>query len=367
MKLNFEFENFLLPLLTLISMSGSLYLVPPALAIPPSKEALQGLLNVAEQSQLSRDLPRAESDYQKALVEAAKFGETSAEVQECEAHLATLYVLEGKLDLAEPHYKKARDIAVKLMKGGHGDPESYVLLDDLADAYQLAGASRETERCFQHCLVLRQTIYPNHKLLPTIEVLYGAELVHVGKVAEGDKYLKQGYARSVSLTSAKSNVTGQLAFTLANVYNKLERFQEAEKYCADSESVARTGASGGVDVVANIARMHGIILTRLNRLKEAELELKSAEIIHKQTHGVDHFEYAYDLVCMARIYLESHRLNEAETTISQALTTIEKDSKSLKAVHIEALELAAKIAKMQHHTASATRLDAQLKGLSARH
>lgn len=363
MELKAKFVDFSLLCLSLFSVTSASVFTPVASASPPSKETLQRLLNVAEQSQLSRDLPRAESDYQKALNEAIKFGANSAEVQECEAHLATLYVIEGKLDLAEPHYLKAKDIAVQLMKNDC-DPESYVLLDDLSDAYQLAGASRETERCFQHCLALRQTISPKHKLLPTIEVLYGAELVRVGKVSEGDRYLKQGYNRSVSLTSARSRATGQLALTLANVYNQLGRYQEAEKYCANSEAVARTGAGGGIVVVANVARLRARILTRLNRLKEAELELKSAEIIHKQGHGEDNFEYAYDLVCMARVYMESHRLNEAEAAITQAIATMERDTKSPKAVHVEALELGVKIAKLQHRTASATKWESKLKVLN---
>ena len=345
-------------LLTLISVSVT------AFAATPSKEELQRLLNVAEQQQLSRDFRRAESEYQKALLEASKFGAESAEVQECEAHLATLYVLQGKLELAEPHYVKAKNLAVKLMKDGHGDPECYVLLDDLSDAYQLAGATRETEKCYQHCLSLRQTISQKHKLLPTIEVLYGAEFVKNGKVSEGERYLKQGYARSVSLTGAKSGVTGQLALTLANTYKVLGRWQEAERYCADSETVARTGAAGSVVVVANVARLHGIILTKLGRLKEAELELKSAEIIHKQRSGTDNFEFAYDQVCMAQIYLQMHRLNEADKAITEALATMEKDPKSFKPVKLEALELAVKIARALHHTGDVTKWEAQLKNLT---
>lgn len=348
-------------LLTLISVGAT------AFAASPSKADLQRLLNVAEQAQLSRDFRQAESDYQKALLEASKFGAESAEVQECEAHLATLYVLQGKLDLAEPHYVKAKNLAIKLMKDGHGDPECYVLLDDLSDAYQLAGATRETERCYQHCLSLRQTISPKHKLLPTIEVLYGAELVKNGKVAEGEKYLKQGYARTVSLAGAKSGVTGQLALTIANTYKFLGRWQEAEKYCADSETVARTGAAGSVVVVANVARLHGIILTKLGRLKEAELELRSAEIIHKQRSGTDNVEYAYDQVCMAQVYLLMNRLNEADKAITEALATMEKDPKSFKPVEIEALELAVKIARNLHHTGDVTRRQAQLKNLTGKH
>jgi len=350
-----------LSLLILFSVSQ------PAIAAPSSKEQLAEMLNLAEQAQLSHDMRLAESDYLKAIIVASKFGANSPEVQECEARLASVYVLQGKLDLAEPHYLKAKDIAVIMMKDGKGDPESFVWLDDLSDAYQLLGSSQQTERCYLHCLTLRQTISSKHKLLPTIEVLYGAELVARGKVAEGDRYMKQGYARSVSLAGAKSGVTGQLALNMANVYNNLGRLQDAEKYCADSEAVARTGAAGKIEVVANIARLHGILLTKLGRLKEAELEVKSAEIIHKERFGVEHFEYGYDLVCMARIYMESHRLNDAEKTITQALSIIQKNPKSLKEVQVKALELGVQIAHLQHHAANATKLEAQLKELTGKH
>lgn len=348
-------------LLTLFSVSVA------TASAAPSKAALQNLLNIAEQAQLSEDLPRAESDYKKALGEALKFGVDSAEVQACEAHLATLYVLQGKLSLAEPHYLRAKDIAVKIMKNGKGDPESFVLLDDLSDAYQMVGASTETEKCYEHCFSLRKAISPKHKLLPNIEVYYGEELVKRGKVAEGVKYLQQGYARSISLAGAKSGATGKLALTIANVYNGLSRWQEAEKYCADSETVARSGAAGGAVVVANVARLHGMILTKLGRFKEAELEIKSAEIIHKQMYGTENFEYAYDLVCMARILLETHKLSEAESAINQALNTFRKNPASMKSVQVEALELASKIAQAQHKTADASKWQAQLKVLAGKH
>lgn len=364
--MKFEFLRTNLSLLTLISV-GAFAFALDAFADAPSKATLENLLNIAEQSLLSRDMPRAETGYQKALTEAMKFGANSAEVQECETHLATVYVLQGKLPLAEPHYQKAKDMTVKLMKDGHGDPEAYVVLDDLSDAYQLAGASGNAEMCYQHCLALRQTISPKHKLLPTIEVLYGAELIKNGKNAEGEKYLTQGYDRSVSLTGVKSSVTGQLALSLATIYTGLGRWKEAEKYAADAETVARTGANGGAEVVANIARLHGAILTKLGRYKEAELEITSAEIIHKKNHGADHFEYAYDQVRMAKIYAETHRLNEAEALITQALATFQKNTKALKAVQVEALELGVKIAKQQHQAANATKYEAQLKSLNAKH
>ncbi|MBS1953912.1 MAG: tetratricopeptide repeat protein [Cyanobacteria bacterium SZAS-4] len=338
----------------------------PTFAAPPSREKLRTLLNVAQQAQISHDMRLSETDYLKAIEEAQKFGANSAEVQECEARLAAVYVLQGKLDLAEPHYVKAKEIASFLMKDGKGDPEAFVWLDDLSDAYQLMGASQQTERCYLHCLTLRKTINARHKLLPTIEVLYGAELVARGKVAEGDKYLKQGYERSVSLTGKMSGVTGQLALQLANVYNNIGRVQDAEKYCAQAELIARSGAAGSVEVVANVARLRAIILTKMGRFKEAELEAKSAQIIHKEQHGVDYFEYGYDLVCMARIYLESHRLNDAEKAINQALSIMQKDPKSLKMVRVQGLELAIKIARLQHHSADATKLEAQLKELNSK-
>jgi tetratricopeptide (TPR) repeat protein len=359
MQLNLFKFSLLLMILYSIGLSTN--------AETPSKEKLRVLLNVAEQAQLSHDMRLSETDYLKAIEEAAKFGANSAEVQECEARLAAVYVLQGKLDLAEPHYLKAKDLAVLLMKDGKGDPETFVWLDDLSDAYQLQGATQQTEKCYLHCLTLRKTISLKHKLLPTIEVLYGTELAKHGNVAEGDKYLKQGYARSVTLTGAMSGVTGQLALQLANVYNNLGRSQDADKYCAQAEAVARSGASGNDEVVANVARLHAIILTKLGRLKEAELETKSAQIIHKKRDGVDHFEYAYDLVCMARIYMESHRLNDAETAITQALSIMQKNPKSLIQVQQQALELGVKIARLQHHSADATKLEAQLKGLTGKH
>ncbi len=339
----------------------------PSNAATPSKEKLRVLLNVAQQAQLGHDMRLSETDYLKAIEEAQKFGGNSAEVQECEARLAAVYVLQGKLDLAEPHYLKAKDITILVMKDGKGDPETFVWLDDLSDSYQLVGATQQTEKCYLHCLTLRKTISPRHKLLPQIEVLYGAELATHGKVAEGDKYLKQGYTRSISLTGAMSGATGQLALQLANVYNMLGRLPEAEKYCAQSETIARSGAAGNVEVVANVARLHAIILTKMGRLKEAELETKSAQIIHKERHGEAYFEYAYDQVCMARIYMESHRLSDAEKTITQALSTMQKDPKTLKQIQVQALELAIKIARLQHHSANATKLEAQLKDLNAKH
>lgn len=326
---------------------------------------MRELLNLGEQAQLGRDWRRAESAYSSALGEAQKFDSKSAQiqVQECEARLATVYVLQGKLELAEPHYLKAKDIAVSIMKSQNGDPECFVLLDDLSDAYQLQAHTKSKAFCFQHCLTLRRAISPRHKLLPQIEVLFGCELIEHGKVAEGESYVREGYARSVKLAGEKSGMTGQLCLHIANVYYNVGNYKEAEKYCRFSEEIASTGAGGGYEVVANVTRLHATILAKLNRLEEAEHEAKIAQKIHKNLNRTSSVEYAYDLATLAAIYLQQKRYSDAESHITQALNLMRSAPNAVDALKASALETAIAVARAQKRPTMVARLQAELKPL----
>jgi tetratricopeptide (TPR) repeat protein len=348
---------------TLLALSSCL----PVFADAPSRQKLQDLLSLGEQSQISKDMHRAEIEYLAATSEAAKFGSKSPELQESEARLASIYVLQGKLALAEPHYLKTREIALELRRSNKENPEGLVLLDDLSDAYELQGSTKEAEFCYLHCLNLRQAISPKHKNLPNAQVLYGAHLIAHGKLVEGEEYFRDGHALSASIFGAESPNTAKLDLTIANMYNSVDKIQEAEKYCGECESIFKKCLSPPNEMVANVTRLHAVILSKMGRLKEAEKEVKAALEIHTKIDGVESVEYAYDLSCLARIYMDSRRLADAETAVSKSLAIMKKHSETLTRIRKTTLELGVKIAHLQHHDAQAAKLESELKTIEGKH
>jgi tetratricopeptide (TPR) repeat protein len=338
----------------------------PAFAAAPSNQKLQEFLNLGEQSQLSHDMRRAEMDYLKAIEEAAKFGPKSPETQESEARLAAVYVLQGKLEAAAPHYQKAKDIALALKKEGHEAPESFVWLDDLSDAYQLQAATTQPEYCYLHCIELRKAISPRHKNLASVETQFGSLLLMNGKVAEGDKYLKEGYALSATLDGAESHNTGKLCLILANAYNIAGKLTDAEKFCKEAIAITLKRSGNLNTVLANLRRMDAVILTKMGKTKEALSEVKTAMELHKRLDGVKSAEYAYDLSCLATIYMDSHRLNEAEATVTESLAIFQTQPHVIKELRTTTLALAVKIARLQHHNSQAAKWEAELKTWEAK-
>jgi tetratricopeptide (TPR) repeat protein len=339
----------------------------PVFADAPSRQKLQDLLSLGEQSQISKDMRRAELDYLAATAEAAKFGSKSPELQESEARLASIYVLQGKLLLAEPHYLKTREIALELKKSNKENPEGLVLLDDLSDAYQLQGSTKQSEFCYLHTMNLRQAISPKHKNLPNAQVMYGAQLIAHGKLAEGEKYFRDGHALSNSIFGAESPNTGKLDLTIANMYNSVDKLQEAEKYSGECESIFKKCLSPPNEMVANVTRLHALTLSKLGRLKEAEKEGKAALEIHTKIDGVESIEYAYDLSCLARIYLDSRRLTDAETAVSKSLAIMKKHPEAFTQIRNMTLALGVNVAHLQHHDALAAKRESELKSTEGKH
>jgi len=348
---------FLLGLLMLQALCSQAY------AVAPSRAKLQALLNIGEQAQVGHEMRRAEMSYLKAVEEAAKFGSRSPEMQECEARLAAVYVLQGRLTEAAPHYQKARDIALELKKDGHEAPESFVWLDDLADAYELQAASQEQDYCYSRCIELRKAISPRHKRLAQIEAQYGAYLLSKGKVAQGDKFLKEGHALDVQLHGAESKNAGHSSLIMANAYYSVGKFNEAEKCSADAVAIIQKQMGNSNEVLANVRRLHAVALTKLGRFKEAEKEVTAAMAIHKSINGVESVEYAYDLSSLATIYMASHNLKDAESTVIKALAIYKKQPNAIREKRIDTLRLGAKLARLQHHNAAAAKLEAEVNEL----
>ncbi len=338
-----------------------------AIAVAPSRAKLQALLNEGEQGELSHNLRQAEVNYLGALKEAEKFGPRSAEIQECEARLAAVYVLQGRLQQAEPHYLTAKSIAVDLRKDGKDHPESLVWLDDLSDAYQLKGNSTQPEFCYLRCLELRKAISPRHKNLANVETLYGAQLMMTGRIPEGEKHLKHAHLLRVELNGVDHKDTANTSLVMANAYGSIGRFTEAEKYCAEASAIIEKRVGDSNTLLANIKRLHSNYLTKLGRNQEAKKEINDVLKIHKKYDGENSVEYAYDLASLASTELSLHNLADADSASKRSLSIFEKHPNAITLYRIEALRVGAKVARLQHRNASAASLEAELKNLEGKH
>lgn len=327
---------------------------------------LKLMLTFGEQSQLSHDYKKAESYYATALAEAVPFGAQSSELQECEARLATILVLQGELKKAEPHYLKAKEIATELLKNGADEPESFVWLDDLSDAYQLTGATKESLMCYEHVVALRKAISPRHKNLATAESLYGQMLLFNKKIEAGDKLLKDAYALSCKVNGAETTNTGSLCLTLANAYNNAGMNKDADKFAAISQDISAKRMGPDSEVVANIARLRATLLTRLGRFKDAETQANLALDIHQKRHGQGHEECAYDHACLAKVYQAEHKLSNAEAESNKAVQMMQKLKPTVPAMKIQLLETAASIQHELHHEAASVSLMNQAKALKGK-
>lgn len=122
-------------------------------------------------------VPEAEVQFLKALQEAEKFGENDARLALTLNNLAAIYHSQGKYTMAEPVYKRALDIKVRLYGEKHAD----VALNhhNLAVLYSARKMYPLAEKHFQIALALKEELFgrENAELLITLQ--YYSQLMKV--------------------------------------------------------------------------------------------------------------------------------------------------------------------------------------------
>lgn len=332
-------------------------------AMDPSKSKYQALLNAGEQADITHDYHAAEMNYRLAAAEAEKFGARSREVQETQARLASMYVLQDQFKLAEPHFQRAKSIAIELKASGHGDPETLVWLDDLADSYQLKAATKDPAYCYSRCLELRKAISPKNKKIAQCELEMGNFLMASGKEREAISHLKYAYELYQQQDGIKNITAGNACLSLANACRQEHNYKLAEKYCNQALAAYLIKMGTGHYTVANVKRLHAIILDELQQYADALKEIHDTIAIREKHPGIDTCEVGTDYGSLAKISFHQGDLVQAELAARKALALLKQCKVTNTALRLETMTVLYKILLRNHHLKEATQLDTEMKAL----
>lgn len=140
-------------------------------------ESWKKLVEEANESYGRGKAPEAEVKLLAALEEAEKFGEDDARLALTLNNLAAIYHEQGKYTMAEPHYKRALDIRIRL----HGDTHSDIAVNhhNLAVLYSARKMYPLAENHYKAALEMKEQLHGKDaaELLNTLQ--YYAQLMKV--------------------------------------------------------------------------------------------------------------------------------------------------------------------------------------------
>lgn len=140
-------------------------------------------------------VPEAEVQFLKALQEAEKFGEGDSRLALTLNNLAAAYHSQGKYTMAEPVYKRALDIKVKL----YGEKHAEVALNhhNLAVLYSARKMYPLAEKHFLTALALKEELFGKESPELLITLQYYAQLMKVAN-RPVDRSLLETRMKSIS-------------------------------------------------------------------------------------------------------------------------------------------------------------------------
>jgi len=338
---------------------ASLFLVMlalPAVAQSTHQKYLE-YLNSAERAEATHQYPAAEEDFALAVKESDNPGFTLMEQLESNAKLAKIYVIQGKLQLAEPAYQRAKSVALDLVKKGRGDEATLVWIEDLADAYQ----GLRSIDSMQKCLEIHRTFSPDHRSVPNVEEQLAAYYFHLRKYKEAEP-LADDAVRRFALSKGRGSLTAPKAkIEDAEIKMQLRKYGEAEEQCKQAIILLQDPLSKSPDLLSKADLILGTICAQQKKYGKAEESLTQSLKLRQTAKSED--SVADICVQLCRVYLAQNKAAKAEEFGRKALTMRTARLGFETVADIDLMKDLAAACKRNGHASQAAELEARIKAL----
>jgi CHAT domain-containing protein/tetratricopeptide (TPR) repeat protein len=262
----------------------------------------------------------AEASLNRAIaIHENKLGVEAPELIPYLDRLGDVYVNSFRYGDAEDRYKRALNIMEKAIRERGGDSNPADELSLLAGLYLRQGRYREAEPLLKRALEVNRNAFLGVPLIQGLSDLLLAE----GRDEEAIPFLQSLVSDDLDeLFGPGNGFTANAIYTLASLYIKKDRYNEAEALLED-----------GLQMYNNPARTANPIVERTTRaeLSYAQGRYAEAEEFHKQAialaekfYGRENVNVATALDNLAQLYTSSSRHMEAAATYERALAIREK-------------------------------------------
>jgi tetratricopeptide (TPR) repeat protein len=225
-----------------------------------------------------KDFPTAETTYAKALKTAEIFGKDDKRVASTVQNRATLFRAEKKLTEAEDDARRA--LAIYIVSPGEKSMEfgqtQFILSGILMDEGKFDGALDAIKRALP---ILEQNLGPNASAVEDATCVLGDAYVQLKRYASAEAPLRRCADMRADDGGVSTAEFGEVAFSLAVVFQRLGNLNDSEKYFTLAEHIREQVLGISSPVFADTLEAHASLLHQLKRDDEAKRNERMAASI----------------------------------------------------------------------------------------
>jgi len=308
--------------LATVLLAQAISLLLQAKPCPAQERTWEYLKHAGAQAEILHDYARAQNFYGEMVqVARQKFGDDSSEMEEASARMATMLVIRGKPQQAEPYFRKALQIGLERKQQGKG-PEDLVWLDDLADAYSTRFRANMV-LCLKNALEIREKISDGkHTKLADTLILLATGYHNIGRDAEAVPLAERAVRLHEEKKGVNSSYVANDLIQLASMYVATKQMAKA-KATYDRVLPFFEKTNGGIGF-GTILTLIGQNYQKAKDFSEAENYYKKALAVFEKSSGPKDIAPAKLLQKLGDVNCLSGQFATAEQYYKQAIAMTEK-------------------------------------------
>jgi CHAT domain-containing protein len=229
---------------------------------------------------------------------------------------ARLCIIEGRYDEAEKNLKKSRKLTKRNTK------ESLKMggtMEELATLYIHTGKYQETEEYLKESIKSKETkLGSNHRNLINPYNQLGLLYLTTGNFTEAEKYTKKAGKISLSLFGDSSIKYAESLELLSRIYAAIGDYQQAEVPAIRVVKIENDHyGPNHIQLAKSLEELAAIKYHNKGDINEVEKLYNRAIGIIKNNLGEDNPEYAEALKNLGIFYLETKRIDQAESLLEK--------------------------------------------------
>jgi tetratricopeptide (TPR) repeat protein len=238
----------------------------------------KNLYSQAQRAAAAKDLSQADLIYNKALLEASRFGKDDVRVASTLQGLGNTHRSEKKLAEAEDDLRRA--VSIYTTSSGQASPEFADAQFDLAGVLMEEGKYQPALQSIDLLLTTydRQLGPQNIKTAAAL-CMQGDSYRMLKKYADAESPLKQCADIRADDGGVSTPEFGEAANSLALVYQHLGRYSDADSYFTFAAKIRETSLGILSPELADTLEAHAVLLRQLGRDAEAKQKERLAAAI----------------------------------------------------------------------------------------
>ena len=273
---------------------------------------------IAEQTRMANYTEALALAEKSATKARASVGEESTEFARAISWQAYLLQLRGRLERAEPLFRRSLEIYEKIRPPGHSDIATAI--NNLGFHYQSTYKLEEAEDLYKRALEMREKVLaPDDPLIADSLNNVAQILKRQWRIDEAEPLLERSLAIRSKRLSADDPLIAQSLTNIGAVKEMQGNFREAEPYYRKAMEIRRKSQVPDHPEIAGLTNKLAQILYKQGRNEEADKLFRDAIEMRYRTQSADHVDIATTLHDSAVNLFAMKRYGEAKSQLRNAL------------------------------------------------